>query len=89
MVSLGIQEFVHYIEFFNCYQIAGLRAALARKEEEAEQRSVLGSSDKYKTKAGELSPFPLNHQSTDIMGDKIDCRQPMGNLGNIEVNFIF
>lgn len=89
MVSLGIQEFVHYFEFFNCYQIAGLRAALARKEEEAEQRSVLGSSDKYKTKAGELSPFPLNHQGADIMGDKIGCRQPMGNLGNIEVNFIF
>lgn len=67
-------------------QIAGLRAALARKEEEAEQRSVLGSSDKYKTKAGELSPFPLNHQGADIMGDKIGCRQPMGNLGNIELH---
>ncbi|XP_024167492.1 kinesin-like protein KIN-14I [Rosa chinensis] len=67
-------------------QIAGLRAALARREEEAEQRPVLGSSDKYKTKAGELSPLPPNHQGTDIMGEQFGFRQPMGNLGNIELH---
>ncbi|XP_050364601.1 kinesin-like protein KIN-14I [Argentina anserina] len=66
-------------------QIAGLRAALARKEEEAEQRPVLGSSDNYKMKAGELLPLPLNYQGTDIMGEQFGCRQPMGNLGNIEL----
>lgn len=70
---------------FLCYQIADLREALARKEEEAEQRPVLGSSDKYKMRAGELSPLPLNHQGADILGEQFGCRQPMGNLGNIEV----
>ncbi|KAL6208232.1 hypothetical protein ACLB2K_019183 [Fragaria x ananassa] len=67
-------------------QIADLREALARKEEEAEQQPVLGSSDKYKMRAGELSPLPLNHQGADILGEQFGCRQPMGNLGNIELH---
>ncbi|EXB95728.1 hypothetical protein L484_007478 [Morus notabilis] len=50
-------------------QIASLKAALARKEEEAEhnQFSVSGSSDKYRSKASEMSPFQSKLQSPDIL----------------------
>ncbi|KAM1169683.1 hypothetical protein ACFX19_031966 [Malus domestica] len=67
-------------------QIAGLRASLARKEEEAErnQRQVCGSSDKSRTKASELSPFHSNRQGTDMMGDLNGCRIPM--VGKIELD---
>ncbi|CAN6561561.1 unnamed protein product [Malus baccata var. baccata] len=67
-------------------QIAGLRASLARKEEEAErnQRQVCGSSDKSRTKASELSPFHSNRQGTDMMGDLNGCRTPM--VGKIELD---
>ncbi|CAL9023984.1 unnamed protein product [Prunus brigantina] len=63
-------------------QIAGLKAALARKEEEDEhnKRPASGGSDKYRTKASELSPFHAKHQGTDMLGNQIGCRQPMGNV---------
>ncbi|OMO82036.1 hypothetical protein COLO4_23295 [Corchorus olitorius] len=64
-------------------QIATLKAALARKEAETEQshHSVSGSSEKYRTKAGDLSPFNPNNR----VGDALGARQPMGDVGNIEV----
>ncbi|XP_022770866.1 kinesin-like protein KIN-14I isoform X2 [Durio zibethinus] len=66
-------------------QIASLKAALARKEGETEQsqHSVSGSSssEKYRTKAGNLLPFNPNQQ----VGDALGARQPMGDVGNIEV----
>ncbi|KAM1042329.1 hypothetical protein ACFX13_032126 [Malus domestica] len=67
-------------------QIAGLRASLARKDEEAErnQRQVCGSSDKSRTKASELSPFHFNRQGTDMMGDLNGCRTPI--VGKIELD---
>ncbi|XWS46601.1 hypothetical protein CRYUN_Cryun14cG0082400 [Craigia yunnanensis] len=64
-------------------QIASLKAALARKEGATEhnQHCVSGSSEKYRTKASDLSPFNPNQQ----VGDMLSARQPMGDVGNIEV----
>ncbi|XVF22154.1 hypothetical protein REPUB_Repub12eG0149200 [Reevesia pubescens] len=64
-------------------QIASLKAALSRREGETEQSqySVSGSSEKYRTKASDLSPFNPNLRAGDMLG----TRQPMGDMGNIEV----
>ncbi|KAK6239436.1 hypothetical protein QUC31_004905 [Theobroma cacao] len=64
-------------------QIATLKAALARKEGETEQslHSVSASSEKYRTKASDLSPFSTNQR----VGAMLSSRQPMGDVGNIEV----
>ncbi|XP_009346615.2 kinesin-like protein KIN-14I [Pyrus x bretschneideri] len=68
-------------------QIAGLKAQLARKEEaERNQPPVSGSSDKYRMKSGEMSPFHSNHQGTDMMGDQNGCQTPMINVGKIQIN---
>ncbi|XP_038683682.1 kinesin-like protein KIN-14I isoform X1 [Tripterygium wilfordii] len=55
-------------------QITILKAALARKEGESDhnQHSVSGSSEKHKLKTGDSSPMV--------------CRQPMGDVGNIEAS---
>lgn len=68
-------------------QIATLKAALARKEEEPEQmqHSMSGSSEKSRKKASDTSPFHTNWQAGDMFGDQDSCRQPMGDVGNIEV----
>ncbi|KAK9281648.1 hypothetical protein L1049_004551 [Liquidambar formosana] len=68
-------------------QIASLKAALARKEGEPEQmqHSISGSSERFRTKASELSPFHSNRQGGDMLGGPNSCRQPMGDVGNIEV----
>ncbi|KAI4301454.1 hypothetical protein L6164_034732 [Bauhinia variegata] len=68
-------------------QIANLKAALARKEGESElmQHSLSASSDKYRTKATELSPYHNNQRSADTVGD-LGCRQPMVEVGNIELH---
>ncbi|PON48906.1 Kinesin-like protein [Trema orientale] len=57
-------------------QIASLKAALARKEEEDEhnQLSVSGSNGKYRTKASEILPFQ----------SKLESPEPMSGVGNIE-----
>lgn len=62
---------------------------MARKEEEADnnQRSVSGSSEKYRMKASESSPFHPNLQSADMLTDHSACRQPMADVGNTEVKF--
>lgn len=66
-------------------QIASLKAALARKEGETEPSlhslSGTGSSEKFQTKASDLSPFTPNQR----VGDMLGARQPMGDMGNIEV----
>ncbi|KAH1130356.1 hypothetical protein J1N35_001734 [Gossypium stocksii] len=64
-------------------QIASLKAALARKEGEMDQsqHSVSSSSEKYRTKASDLSPFNPNQQVGDVLG----AREPVANVGNIEV----
>ncbi|KAF3436496.1 hypothetical protein FNV43_RR23588 [Rhamnella rubrinervis] len=68
-------------------QIASLKAALARKDEEADnnQRYVSGSSDKYsRMKASESSPFHSNLQNADMLTDHSACRLPMADVGNTE-----
>ncbi|XP_057439244.1 kinesin-like protein KIN-14I [Lotus japonicus] len=65
-------------------QIASLKAALARKEEGESEYSLSGSSDKYRTKASELSPYHVNQRAADI-GDQPGCRRPMVEVGNIEL----
>lgn len=69
-------------------QIASLKAALARKEGEPEhiQTSISGSSEKYRTKASEISPFQSKQKDVGLFVDHNICRQPMGDVGNIEVN---
>ncbi|KHN20380.1 Kinesin-4 [Glycine soja] len=63
-------------------QIASLKAALARKEGESEH-SFSSSSEKYRTKASELSPYHINQRDPDTV-DQLGCRQPMVEVGNIE-----
>ncbi|KAL3725338.1 hypothetical protein ACJRO7_030363 [Eucalyptus globulus] len=68
-------------------QIASLKAALARKEEEPKHtpHPVSGSSERQRRKAAELSPFHSNAQHADTIRDQNSCRRPMGDVGNIEV----
>ncbi|XP_008454311.3 kinesin-like protein KIN-14I isoform X1 [Cucumis melo] len=69
-------------------QIASLKAALARKEG-AQQHTPLpasGNSDKFKTKANELSPFRPKSQDVDVLIEHTIRRQPMGDVGNIELH---
>ncbi|XP_020231761.1 kinesin-like protein KIN-14I [Cajanus cajan] len=58
-------------------QIASLKAALARKEGESDY-SLSSSSEKYRTKASELSPYPDS-------GNQLGYRRPMVEVGNIEL----
>ncbi|XP_039008630.1 kinesin-like protein KIN-14I isoform X2 [Hibiscus syriacus] len=64
-------------------QIASLKASLAKKEVETDQsqHSVSGSSEKYRAKASDLSPFNPNQR----VGDILVAREPAGSVGNIEV----
>lgn len=64
------------------FQIASLKAALARKDGES-QHSLSGSSEKYRTLASESSPYHANQRG--IVSDRLGCRQPMVDVGNIEV----
>lgn len=63
---------------------------MARKEGEPDpmQHSVSGSSEKYRMKATEVSPFQSKKRDAGLFGDHNSCRQPMGDVGNIEVNYI-
>ncbi|KAL8139162.1 hypothetical protein V2J09_005163 [Rumex salicifolius] len=63
-------------------QIVSLRAALARKE--AEQSFV--SPDLYRSKVGGPSPLRIDHQGGEMMADSGGYRQPIQDLGNIEVH---
>ncbi|KAK7396924.1 hypothetical protein VNO78_18087 [Psophocarpus tetragonolobus] len=63
-------------------QIASLKAALARKEGESEH-SLSSNSEKYRTKASELSPYNINQRDPDM--DQLGCRRPMVEVGNIEL----
>lgn len=78
------------MELLNFHQISTLKAALARKEleEEHSQHSVSGSSGKYRSKGSQLSPCHSTIQGADTSGDHKICRQPIKDLGNIEVNFL-
>ncbi|XP_011652945.1 kinesin-like protein KIN-14I isoform X2 [Cucumis sativus] len=69
-------------------QIASLKAALARKEG-AQQHTPLpasGNSEKFKTKANEQSPFRPKNQDVDVLIEHTIRRQPMGDVGNIELH---
>ncbi|KAJ7973012.1 Kinesin-like protein [Quillaja saponaria] len=68
-------------------QISSLKAAIARKDGEPgnNQRSLCDSSEKYRTKAGGLSPLHSN-LSGDILRDQHGYQQPMGDVGNIELH---
>jgi len=57
---------------------------LARRDGES-QHSLSGSSEKYRTMASESSPYHANQRGVDIVNDRLGCRQPMLDLGNIEV----
>ncbi|XP_015577232.1 kinesin-like protein KIN-14I isoform X2 [Ricinus communis] len=68
-------------------QIASLKAALARKEGEPEfaQHSASDNSERYRRKENESSPFNSNQRLGDA-NDANSFRQPMGDVGNIEVH---
>ncbi|KAK0580838.1 hypothetical protein LWI29_006857 [Acer saccharum] len=68
-------------------QIANLKAALARKEGESEHvhHSTSSSSEKSRTKASESSPYNSNQRTADMLSGQNNYRQPMGDVGNIEV----
>ena len=92
VLNSNFKNFVHtycvpYI-FSIFLQIASLKAALARKEGEpvSTPNSISGSSGKYRTKASEISPFQSKKQDSGFLGDHNSCRQPMGDVGNIEVS---
>uniref|UniRef100_A0A6N2MYX6 Kinesin motor domain-containing protein n=1 Tax=Salix viminalis TaxID=40686 RepID=A0A6N2MYX6_SALVM len=59
-------------------QISSLKAALAKKEREPEHRR----------KESESSPFNSNHRLRDANDSNV-FRQPMGDVGNIEVSLAF
>ncbi|CAK8572757.1 unnamed protein product [Lathyrus sativus] len=65
-------------------QIANLKAALARNEGNSEY-SLSGSSGKYRTTASELSPYRAVQRGADIVDDPFGCRQPMVDVGNLEL----
>ncbi|XP_050237642.1 kinesin-like protein KIN-14I isoform X2 [Mercurialis annua] len=70
-------------------QIASLKAALsASKEGESEfaQHSASGNSEKYRRKENDSSPFSSNQRQGDVATDTNSFRQPMGDVGNIEVH---
>ncbi|KAF8394616.1 hypothetical protein HHK36_020830 [Tetracentron sinense] len=70
-------------------QIASLKAALARKEGEPEHiRHSISSSnpERRRMKTGGSSPLHCNLQGGgDMPGGHSSCRQPMEDVGNIEV----
>ncbi|KAF2304724.1 hypothetical protein GH714_037717 [Hevea brasiliensis] len=65
-------------------QIASLKVALTRKEGETEhiQHSVSGNSERYRRKENGSS----NNQRLGDVNDSNSFRQPMGDVGNIEVH---
>ncbi|XP_027363433.1 kinesin-like protein KIN-14I [Abrus precatorius] len=65
-------------------QITILKAALARKEGESEH-SLSGSTGKCRTMASELSPYHANQRDANIVSG-LGCRQPMIDVGNIELH---
>ncbi|XP_010245442.1 PREDICTED: kinesin-like protein KIN-14G [Nelumbo nucifera] len=69
-------------------QIASLKAALARKEGETEhlQCSISSSPERQRIKADEPSPLHSNQQfGGEMSGGHSSRRQPMEDVGNIEV----
>ena len=55
-----------------CDQIASLKSALARKDGEADHNnSFSGSSEKYRTKASEVSPYQSKLQSPDPLSSVV------------------
>ncbi|XP_022935410.1 kinesin-like protein KIN-14I isoform X2 [Cucurbita moschata] len=69
-------------------QIASLKAALARKEGAQQQHAQHSASgnEKFKTKASEISPFRPKSQDVDVLVEHAIRRQPMGDVGNIELH---
>lgn len=66
-------------------QIAALKAALARKEGDSDHlQTIMLSPDVHKMKAGGQSPVYSNRQG-DLLGGHNNLRQPMEDVGNIEV----
>ncbi|KAF6141314.1 hypothetical protein GIB67_024398 [Kingdonia uniflora] len=69
-------------------QIASLKAALARKEGgpvNPLQRSMSSSPERLRMKAGGSSPVFSNRQVGDVSGGQNNRRQPMEEVGNIEM----
>ena len=53
------------------------------------KHSFSNSSERYKTKASDLSHFHCKKQAGDMLDDQNTSRQPMWDVGNIEVNIFF
>lgn len=70
------------------FQIASLKAALARNEGNSDY-SLSGSSGKHRTTASELSPYRAVQRGADIVDDPFGCRQPMVDVGNLAVCTLF
>ncbi|GAV56998.1 Kinesin domain-containing protein/CH domain-containing protein [Cephalotus follicularis] len=68
-------------------QISSLKAALARKDGDTEhiQHSTSGTPERFRMKANELSPFDAKQPGVAMLTDHNSFRQPMGDVGNIEV----
>ncbi|KAJ1412590.1 Spindle pole body-associated protein Vik1/Cik1, microtubule binding domain [Sesbania bispinosa] len=54
------------------------------KKEGESEHSLSSSSDKYRTKASNLSPYHINQQVADTR-DPLGCRRPMVEVGNIDL----
>lgn len=71
---------------YSSFQIANLKAALARKEGEPEYlSSLILSSGVSKMKSGGLSPMHSSQQNGDMSIDHSKHRQPVEDVGNVEV----
>lgn len=79
----------HQVVIYLHGQIASLKAALARKDgaQQHIQLPASGNPEKFKTKASELSPCQPKRQDVDMLVEHTFRRQPMGDVGNIEVFF--
>ncbi|CAI0469884.1 unnamed protein product [Linum tenue] len=65
-------------------QVASLKAALLKKE--AREQTAYGSNDRHKrVKESEYSPFNSNQRLGNVDRESSNLRQPMGDVGNIEV----
>lgn len=53
------------------------------------QNSVSMSSERRRRKASEMSSFNANQLPSVAMNGQNSCRQPMGDVGNIEVHPVF
>lgn len=89
-ILLSNERECHDIQsIFFVFQIASLKAALARKEGESDHiQNMILSPEVHRMKAGGPSPVHSNRQGGgDMSGGHSNHRQPMEDVGNIEVSY--